>query len=116
MNAVEFDLASLSQELRLLATTRRASRETWVHTTLPSVARASTLCMILGESGEEGTDVELALRTLLEALAALSPPRADEDAAAQPHSSDGPWSQVVTAAAQTRAAFAGKVPEWILPH
>jgi hypothetical protein len=114
MTEDEFAFATITQELRMLATTRRTDREVWLHVVMPSVVRVATLSNVLAETrdGSQGG----ALRGLAEAVSSLAPGQEAEDSASDPHSSDTAWAKVVTAAAELRNAFSGAVPAWVLPH
>ena len=48
-NELEFHLATLLQDLRIIELSLSGSRETWVHTGLPRITHASALCRVIGE-------------------------------------------------------------------
>lgn len=113
MTRIEFTLATITQELGMLTTTRRAHRDTWLNVAMPSIVRVATLSNMLAEdrTGEQ----EAALRALSGAVGLLTPPTEAEDAATEPHSSDEAWAAITGAARGLRRAFAGAVEAWVLP-
>lgn len=113
MTRLEFTLATITQELGVLATARRTGRETWFHVAMPSIARIATLSNTLAE--DRPREQQTALRSLSGAVSALVPPTEMGAAGTEPHSTNEAWAAVTAATQDVRRTFAGLVEAWVLP-
>ena len=105
---LEFHLASLQRDLKVLETVRGVPAEAWLHLVQPVAARASVICDLIRAE----LDVHVA-RVAAEELAAalravMIPPDVEYDGG------ESAWSQVNDAYKQLCAALVGQVPHWVI--
>jgi hypothetical protein len=105
---LQFQLATIAQEIRVLGLMMEMSHESWTATARPEITRAAALSLLLSDR-LEGAESD-ALRYLGLAVGAMAPPRRSSSGTPDPVDYDAVkerWEGV-------RRLYGARVPGWVL--